>query len=94
MEHGDMLKGIIGELAANADRVSVGRLEALADAILGARRIFVAGAGRAGFVARAFALRLMHLGLTVHFVGEPTTPSIGPGDLPVINSGCTRIWNS
>ena len=87
MKHGDMLKGIIDELAVNADRVSTEQLEALADAILAAKRIFVAGAGRAGFAARAFALRLMHLGLTVFFVGEPTTPSIGPGDLLVINSG-------
>lgn len=87
MEHGKILRGIIDELAANADKVPVEPLEALADAVLGAKRIFVAGAGRAGFAARAFALRLMHLGLTVYFVGEPTTPSIGPGDLLVINSG-------
>jgi len=87
MEHGKILRGIIDELAANADKVPVEPLEALADAVLGAKRIFVAGAGRAGFAARAFALRLMHLGLTVFFVGEPTTPSIGPGDLLVINSG-------
>lgn len=87
MEYGKMLGGIIDELAKNAEKVSTDRLEALADAILGANRIFVAGAGRAGFAARAFALRLMHLGLAVFFVGEPTTPSIGPGDLLVINSG-------
>ena len=87
MEYGEMLKGIIDELAVNADKVSVDRLEALADAIYGAKRIFVAGAGRAGFAARAFALRLMHLGLTAFFVGEPTTPSIQPGDLLVIISG-------
>ena len=87
MKYGDMLNGIIDELATNAKLVPVDRLEALADAVLGARRIFVAGMGRAGFVARAFALRLMHLGLTVYFVGEPTTPAIGKGDLLVVNSG-------
>ena len=47
----------------------------------------MAGAGRSGFVARAFSNRLMHLGLTVYFVGEPTTPSIQEGDLLVIASG-------
>ena len=56
-------------------------------AILKADRIFVAGAGRSGFVARAFANRLMHMGLTVFFVGEPTTPAIKAGDLLVIGSG-------
>ena len=87
MKNGEMLNGIIDELAANAKLVSTQQLEALADAVIAARRIFVAGMGRAGFAARAFALRLMHLGLTVHFVGEPTTPAIEPGDLLVINSG-------
>ena len=87
MKYDEMLNGVIDELAANAKRVSTEQLEALANAVVDARRIFVAGAGRAGFVARAFAMRLMHLGLTVYFVGEPTTPSIGEGDLLVINSG-------
>lgn len=42
-------------------------MEKFADAILKADRILVAGAGRSGFVARAFANRLMHMGLTVFF---------------------------
>ncbi len=87
MEYKDMLGGIIDELAANSKQVSTQQLEALADAVIAANRIFVAGAGRAGFAARAFSLRLMHLGLTAFFVGEPTTPSIQPGDLLVIISG-------
>ena len=87
MKYEEMLSSIIDELAVNAKLVSTEQLKALADAVFDARRIFVAGAGRAGFAARAFSLRLMHLGLTVYFVGEPTTPSIGEGDLLVINSG-------
>ena len=87
MEYKDMLGGIISELAANSKQVSIEQLEALADAVIAANRIFVAGAGRAGFAGRGFALRLMHMGLTVFFVGEPTTPSIQPGDLLVIISG-------
>ncbi len=87
MEYRDMLGGIIDELAANSKQVSADQLEALADAVIASERIFVAGAGRAGFAARAFALRLMHMGLTTFFVGEPTTPSIQPGDLLVIISG-------
>ena len=87
MEYKDILTGIVGELAANAAQVSAEQLTAVADAIAGARRIFIAGMGRAGFAARAFAMRLMHQGLTAYFVGEPTTPAIGPGDLLVINSG-------
>ena len=36
---------------------------------------------------RAFAMRLMHLGLDVHVVGDATTPSLASGDLLVIGSG-------
>ncbi|WP_233200560.1 hypothetical protein [Cryobacterium sp. M15] len=35
-------------------------------------RVFVAGAGRSGLVLRMAAMRLMHLGLTVHSTDEPT----------------------
>ena len=36
----------------------------------------------------------MHMGLTVYFVGEPTTPAIKEGDLLVIGSGSVRqeVW--
>lgn len=52
-----------------------------------ANRIFIGGAGRSGFCARGFSNRLMHLGYTVYFVGEPTTPSIQAGDLLIVGSG-------
>ncbi len=44
----------------NIDREQLGRFAA---ALSGAERIFVTGEGRSGFMARAFAMRLMHLGL-------------------------------
>ena len=42
-------------------------------------------------MARAFAMRLMHLGVTVHVVGDTTTPSIEEGDLLLC---CTRFGRS
>jgi 6-phospho-3-hexuloisomerase len=36
---------------------------------------------------KAFGMRLMHMGKTVHVVGETTTPAITAGDLLVIGSG-------
>jgi 6-phospho-3-hexuloisomerase len=50
-------------------------------------RIFIISAGRSGFAMRSFAMRLMHLGLTVYFVGETTTPAIQAGDLLITASG-------
>ena len=82
-----LLKKILEELTRNAEQIRQEELEGFADQIQKAKRVFVAGAGRSGFVARAFSNRLMHLGLTVYFVGEPTTPAIQEGDLLVIASG-------
>jgi 6-phospho-3-hexuloisomerase len=36
---------------------------------------------------RGFAMRLMHLGLAVYVVDDPTTPAIAAGDLLLIGSG-------
>lgn len=81
------LQTIIGELSRYSRNVQEEDVQALARCCVQAKRIFVAGAGRSGFAARGFANRLMHLGQTVYFVGEATTPSIGPGDLLLIGSG-------
>lgn len=56
-------------------------------ALLGAKRVFVIGAGRSGLVVKAFAMRLMHLGLDTHVVGETITPALREGDILVVVSG-------
>ncbi len=52
-----------------------------------ADRVFVHGAGRSGLALRMTAMRLMHLGLRVHVVGEVTTPAIGRSDVLLVASG-------
>jgi 6-phospho-3-hexuloisomerase len=51
------------------------------------KKIFTVGMGRSGFVARAFALRLMNLGFNVYFLGETITPAAEKGDLLIAISG-------
>ena len=46
----------------------------------------MAGKGRTGLQMKAFAMRLMHLGMDVHVVGESTTPGLQSGDLLLIGS--------
>ena len=55
--------------------------------IMEANRIFVMGAGRSGLVAKAFAMRLMHIGFIVYVVGESTTPAVKNTDAVVAISG-------
>lgn len=81
------LSTIVNELRFAAEQLDKGQLEHLADAISSAGRVFVAGAGRSGLMMRAFAMRLMHLGLDVYVVGETVTRSLGKGDLLLIGSG-------
>ncbi|MBN1346886.1 MAG: 6-phospho-3-hexuloisomerase [Phycisphaerae bacterium] len=74
---------VSGVLAA-VDEASV---DQLTDRVVAARRLFLAGAGRSGWVARCLAMRLMHLGRDVHVVGDSTTPGIESGDLLLVCSG-------
>jgi 6-phospho-3-hexuloisomerase len=62
-------------------------LDRAAATLRGARRVFVLGAGRSGLALRMTAMRLMHLGLDVHVVGEVTTPAIAAGDVLLAASG-------
>lgn len=74
----------IRKVALNLDTDSA---SSLIDSIMGAKKIFLLGAGRSGLAARAFAMRLMHLGFQVHVVGETTAPAVQPEDLVIAVSG-------
>ena len=58
--------------------------------IMNADSVFVVGAGRSGLVAKAFAMRLVQLGLSAQVVGETTTPAITKKDLLLAVSGSGR----
>ncbi len=66
--------------------VDPGTRDRLVDAILEHRKVFVYGSGRSGLVGQMFAVRLVQLGLDVHFIGEMTTPIIGRNDLTLLIS--------
>ncbi len=61
--------------------------EPLVGLLADADRVFVIGAGRSGLALRMTAMRLMHLGLEVHVVGDVTTPAITAGDVLLTASG-------
>jgi 6-phospho-3-hexuloisomerase len=78
---------ILGELRDVLSSTDPQEEETFIHQLLAAKRIFVCGLGRSGLMMRAFAMRLMHLGLTSFVVGETTTPSIQAGDLLAVGSG-------
>ena len=62
-------------------------VELLVEAKRAGRKVFVVGAGRSGFVGRAFALRLMNMNFNVYVIGETITPPADRGDILVAISG-------
>ncbi|MEV7610442.1 6-phospho-3-hexuloisomerase [Microbacterium sp. NPDC089320] len=81
---------VANQLLQVAERTSIAnahQLIDLADLIADADRVFLLGAGRSGLALRMTAMRLMHLGLDTHVVGETTTPAIAAGDLLLTASG-------
>jgi len=78
---------ILAEMRGVLSRADVEAGERLVEAIGRARRVYVAGEGRSGLIARAFAMRLVHMGMNAYVCGETITPAIEAGDLCVACSG-------
>ncbi len=88
---GSNIREQLGKILEENIRLSAGisdeALSALADRIQNAKHVYMAGAGRSGLAMKAFAMRLMHLGLSVYVMGETVTPAIGKNDLLIVASG-------
>lgn len=62
-------------------RIDGAALASLEQTIADANAIFIFGAGRSLLMLKAFAMRLMHIGLKVHVVGDVVTPALQKSDL-------------
>jgi 6-phospho-3-hexuloisomerase len=86
----EMMWMMASKIRSIANTISDEDTEKFIRELLNAKRIYVIGAGRSGLVAKAFAMRLMHLGLNAYVVGETITPALNKGDVMVIFSGSGR----
>jgi 6-phospho-3-hexuloisomerase len=90
----DAIIDIVNYVLKAIDLISDTEKNAMIEALIAARkegrRVFVVGAGRSGLVAKAFAMRLMHMGFDVYVVGETIMPPIRKGDLLLAVSGSGR----
>lgn len=82
---------ILRGMARAINAIDPGQVETLLDTLQDVKRegrkALVIGAGRSGLVGKAFAMRLMHVGIDVYVIGETITPAIGEGDIVIIISG-------
>lgn len=83
----NMIKTIMDEIKQVMELVDERQIDEALSYFKKNNRIFVIGAGRSGFQAKGFAMRLMHIGYTDYVMGETITPSIQKGDTWVAISG-------
>lgn len=62
-------------------------LDGMITELAAAKRVVCYGVGREGLMMRALAMRLYHMGLDAHVVGDMSCPPVGPGDLLVVSAG-------
>ena len=83
----DSINAILKNIENAVDYLEEDVIEDFENEILKAENIFVTGAGRSGLAAKAFAMRLMHLGLSAYVVGETISPAIHKNDCIIAISG-------
>ncbi|CAI8703298.1 6-phospho-3-hexuloisomerase [Priestia megaterium] len=87
MQTTQYLAEILKELKHSADLIADEEAEKLVNGILESKKVFVAGAGRSGFMAKSFAMRMMHMGIDSYVIGETVTPNFEKEDILIIGSG-------
>lgn len=83
----EYLKVIIQELQGTVQAISETEADQLVEAIFKAKKVFVTGAGRSGFMGKSFVMRMMHMGIDAYVVGETVTANLEEGDLLIVGTG-------
>ncbi|TDL82848.1 6-phospho-3-hexuloisomerase [Peribacillus frigoritolerans] len=81
------LAEVVQELSRTVDLISDEKAEKLVNKIMESKKIFVAGAGRSGFMGKSFVMRMMHMGIDAYVIGETVTANLEKDDLLIIGSG-------
>jgi len=83
----EMNRLAVAEISAVIEAIDETQFGALVEALAGAKRVVLYGVGREGLMMRALCMRLFHMGLDAHMVGDMTTPPLAPGDMLVVSAG-------
>lgn len=78
-------KKVIKEIDSTLGKVK--KVDALLEAVVSARKVFVVGTGRTKLMIEAFAQRLRHLGIDANVVGEVIQAPASKDDLLLVASG-------
>jgi len=87
MSYADLVARAADEIKAAAAGVDPAALAGMVDELAAAKRVVCYGVGREGLMMRALAMRLYHMGLDAHVVGDMSCPPVSAGDLLVVSAG-------
>ena len=77
----------VAELTEVINRIDPAQVDVLVKILAKANRVVLYGVGREGLMMKALAMRLFHLGLDAHVVGDMTTPPVGKDDVLMVSAG-------
>jgi 6-phospho-3-hexuloisomerase len=89
----DAIQEIVDNVLSVTEELDPKNIEDMTELLQTSKNVFVMGLGRSGLVARAFAMRLMHLGMSVYVVGETTTPALSSKDCLLAISGSGETFS-
>lgn len=81
------IRAILDNIESAEEFLDEKTIDEFENIIINAKNVFVTGAGRSGLAAKAFAMRLMHLGVSAYVVGETISPAIYGDDCIIAISG-------
>lgn len=83
----DLATRAAAEIRDSVAAIDPSALEGMVTELAQAKRVVCYGVGREGLMMRALAMRLYHMGLDAHVVGDMSCPPVGLGDLLVVSAG-------
>lgn len=83
----DSISAILDNIENAVEYLDEKTIDEFENVIIASKNVFVTGAGRSGLAAKAFAMRLMHLGISAYVVGETISPAIYEDDCIIAISG-------
>lgn len=87
MSFADLAARASDEIRAAVSGIDEAHLRGAVQELARAKRIACYGVGREGLMMRALAMRLYHLGLDAHVVGDMSCPPLGKGDVLMVSAG-------
>jgi len=89
----EAIKEIVDNVISVSGELDPKNIDEMTEMLQSSKNVFLMGLGRSGLVARAFAMRLMHLGISVYVVGETTTPALTSKDCLLAISGSGETFS-